>query len=60
MTELRWLSQQNPPEVTPLNDLREHIEGVKCWCKPRMDEDVIVHNSLDGREKYETFALVRS
>ena len=48
-----WQAQNNPPEVTPINDLREHIPGVDCWCQPFMDEDVIVHNALDGRERFE-------
>jgi hypothetical protein len=41
--------------VVPVNDLREHIEdGIKCWCKPHEETGVIVHNSMDGREKFET------
>ncbi len=45
--------------VTPQNDLREHwVDGYSCWCRPHWHEtdggDVIVHNSMDGREKYET------
>lgn len=43
--------------VVPLNDLREHIvdPAVECWCRPTMDEfGVVVHNSLDRRELYET------
>jgi len=46
--------------VYPLNDLRDHIiEGRDCWCHPEYDEehDVLIHNSLDGREKYETGEL---
>jgi hypothetical protein len=27
---------------------------VRCWCRPEDDDGVIVHNSMDGREKYET------
>lgn len=44
--------------VWPINDLREHRleeDGV-CWCNPIEDEEepnVIVHNSMDGREDYE-------
>lgn len=43
-----------PYHVVPVNDLREHrTEG--CWCRPRETaEGVIVHNSMDGREKFET------
>jgi hypothetical protein len=43
--------------VVPLNDLREHIASVDCWCKPIEDDDfpdVWVHHSMDGRESYET------
>ena len=44
--------------VYPIKDLREHDteNGINCWCKPVLDEDyeVIVHNSMDEREKYET------
>lgn len=45
--------------VVPLNDIIEHdTEGTGCICGPRVefndDNDmVIVHNSLDGREKRE-------
>ena len=50
--------------VYPVGDLREHLierngatnEGEFCWCNPEYDEehDTYVHNSLDGREFYET------
>lgn len=42
--------------VYPENDLKEHLlDGCKCWCNPEEDEDgVIVHNSMDGREDFET------
>lgn len=42
--------------VYPIGDLREHnIEnGLNCWCKPTQDGFVIIHNSMDGREDYET------
>lgn len=58
-----------PPETTgyshvyPLGDLRDHIvSGTSCWCRPRVDDDdlVVVHNSMDGREKYETGERVMS
>lgn len=39
--------------VVPINDLREHQENEKCWCRPNDDEGVIVHNSMDRREEYE-------
>lgn len=42
--------------VTPVNDLREHLDSAACWCRPMRDEDepaVVIHNSLDQRETYE-------
>jgi hypothetical protein len=50
---LPWHVQSNPSEVTPIEDLRDHQSGVACWCRPFMEDDVIVHNALDGREKWE-------
>jgi hypothetical protein len=45
-----------PWHVYPLNDLREHItDGEEpCWCRPVIAEGVIIHNSMDGREAFET------
>lgn len=42
--------------VVPVDDLREHStdSAVMCWCRPVEDDGVIVHNSMDGREKFET------
>lgn len=43
--------------IVPIDDLREHEDSIECWCQPDEVEDgVIVHNSLDGREKYENGA----
>ena len=55
-TEEGYEGQQLFIHVYPTNDLREHVTvGLECWCKPRVDEDdVIVHNALDGREQWET------
>lgn len=47
--------------VVPINDMRDHDDyrsrGV-CWCRPKIIEDgisyIVVHNSVDGRESYET------
>lgn len=50
--------------VMPVNDLRAHDDaGADCWCEPRVvdcgQDDagkparVIVHNSADGRERWE-------
>lgn len=43
--------------IIPVGDLKPHdTDGSECWCLPEYDEedDIYVHNSLDGREKYET------
>lgn len=45
--------------VIPVGDLREHDLSRRCWCKPEEDSEepaVVVHNSLDGREKHEAGA----
>lgn len=47
---MKWLSQTNPAEVTPIDDLRPHESGLKCWCHPFMADEVIVHNAMDTRE----------
>ena len=41
--------------LVPIDDLREHrVEtDERCWCNPCDDDGAIVHNSMDGREKYE-------
>lgn len=39
--------------VVPLDDLREHVLTPDCWCRPRDDDGVVIHNSLDGRELLE-------
>jgi hypothetical protein len=40
--------------VFPIDDLREHVLDLDCWCEPEIDEyGVVVHNSLDLRELYE-------
>ena len=43
--------------VVPLNDLRDHRYAIDCWCQPVRDGEypsVIIHNSMDERETYET------
>lgn len=43
-----------PPCVYPLNDLRDHEpDSPSCWCKPFLDDGILVHNSMDGREQFE-------
>lgn len=40
--------------IIPINDLRNHIENEKCWCRPMEGNGFLIHNSMDGREKFET------
>jgi hypothetical protein len=56
--ELSWPTGYGEPvfglvDVIPVNDLRDHVYGGECWCKPVDDEGMWVHNSADGREKLE-------
>jgi hypothetical protein len=42
--------------VVPMNDLKDHIASVDCWCGPTEDDEwpgVWVHHSMDKREEYE-------
>ena len=57
-----WIVEQglagnNDVDVMPVNDLREHIPGEHCPCKPTVEivgaNLVIIHNSWDGRELIE-------
>lgn len=40
--------------IIPINDLKEHIENINCWCRPTIEDDILIHHSMDGREKFET------
>lgn len=54
---MRLSSNSEDLHVVPVNDLREHVLCRSCWCHPTVDtdggEDVVIHNALDQREKYE-------
>lgn len=39
--------------IYPLGDLKEHELQPHCWCRPRREDGLIIHNSLDRREDYE-------
>lgn len=39
--------------VYPVNDTRAHTTE-NCWCDPSDDGEIIIHNSADEREKFET------
>jgi hypothetical protein len=43
--------------VVPLNDIREHEDSGDCWCKPRLEDGVWIHYSMDGRELLEDLSL---
>jgi hypothetical protein len=53
------LADENLMHVMPLDDLREHQLTLECWCRPVLDE-VVIHNSMDGREEYERGERKRS
>ena len=38
----------------PINDTYEHQMSMKCPCMPIEDDGIVIHNSFDGREAYET------
>ena len=40
--------------VMPQHDRQEHRPTFGCWCQPYKDGNVIVHNSADRREMFET------
>lgn len=46
--------------VVPVNDTYEHEDSSECWCCPTVDDDtppgtlLVIHNSYDEREKFET------
>lgn len=51
--------------VVPVDDLRQHVAGTRCWCAPQEDPEVEgpdnaplwIHNSLDRREQFEALPL---
>lgn len=43
-----------PSTVYPVNDLRPHdSDSAACWCRPRWQDGVLVHNAMDRREEFE-------
>lgn len=62
LTILTETAEDRIYHVYPVSDLREHdttcVKVSRCWCNPVLqieDEGVIiVHNSMDGREAFET------
>lgn len=54
-----YVPDENVLHVVPQNDLKDHVcNRMKCWCLPVLVDDekcyIVVHNSMDGRENYET------
>lgn len=50
---LAWTVMERPGEVVPMNDIRDHITGMRCWCKPEVDECMTtIHNALDRRDDF--------
>lgn len=47
------MNDADQPHVYPLDDWRPHFIDEPCWCSPFDDEGITVHNSMDGRERYE-------
>ena len=46
-----WLAMVH---VYPVNDLKEHTTD-RCWCNPtEEDGNILIHNSMDKREQFET------
>lgn len=45
-----WVERRH---VVPLDDFREHALSSDCWCLPMVDDDIVIHQSMDGREAYE-------
>jgi len=59
-SRVMWRADANKgrsSQVWPVDDLKPHvIDGRDCWCHPKYDEqdDILIHNSMDEREKFET------
>ncbi len=41
--------------ILPINDLRQHLESIYCFCKPQKNGLLIVHNAFDGRDRIEEY-----
>lgn len=50
-----WRNTQDSARwhIIPMCDDQEHQVSLECWCKPEEDDDLIIHNSADGRELFE-------
>lgn len=54
---MNWLISplEGEMHITPVGDLREHIQARSCWCHPKEPDDdgIVIHNSMDRREEFE-------
>jgi len=41
-------------DILPINDIKEHSCGGECICNPEIENNLIIHNSFDGREATES------
>lgn len=52
-----WRNTQESTKwhIIPMDDDKEHQVSLECWCCPELDEEdnLIIHNSADGRELFE-------
>jgi hypothetical protein len=39
--------------VMPVGDIKPH-SCVSCWCRPLLEDWVMIHSSMDKREHYES------
>lgn len=57
MTSLNY-DKNNVWHVTPVNDLKEHQDNIKCPCNPKIEildngGMVVTHKAYDNRELFE-------
>ena len=58
-----YLMSRSDVHVIPVNDLKEHRESRRCWCKPAVKKGpgwqsaLVTHQSADGRELVERHGL---
>ena len=59
MVGLPWFKMRmglhGATNILPANDDRPHDYGLGCWCRPvEQDDGIVSHNSMDGREAFES------
>jgi hypothetical protein len=56
LVPIYWRNAVTVTHLVPCNDIRQHQLDPVCWCQPVEDQetpDFWIHNSADGREKFE-------